>query len=96
MRAASNYVLYDQLFAVPQTLIGEILNGQLHTVPRPSTSHAHASSVLEDEILGPFPRERGGPGGRFADPARIAVAPFQTVTIALDELWLPHPQPGAR
>ncbi|MFZ0257553.1 MAG: hypothetical protein WAN46_18360 [Gammaproteobacteria bacterium] len=76
MRAASNYVLYDQLLALPETLIGEILNGQLHTEPRPSTSHAHASSVLEDEILGPFPRERGGPGGRFADPARIAVAPF--------------------
>ena len=63
MGAASKYVLYDQLLALPQTLIGEILNGQIHTEPRPSTPHAHASSVLEDEIFGPFHRGRGGPGG---------------------------------
>ena len=193
MRAAIKYVLYDQLLALPETLIGEILNGQIHTEPRPSTSHAHVCSVLEDEIFGPFHRGRGGPGGwwiftepeihfvlnveiavpdlggwrrermpapprehritvvpdwvceflspsteskdckikmplyarygvshawlvdpeartleayvlekgawraigRFADEARISVAPFEAVTIALDELWLPYPPPGA-
>ncbi|MEA3275660.1 MAG: Uma2 family endonuclease [Pseudomonadota bacterium] len=63
MQPAEKCTLYDQLQALPETLTGEILNGQLHAQPRTSTQHGHASSVLEDEIFGPFHRGRGGPGG---------------------------------
>lgn len=44
-------------------LTGEILNGQLHTQPRPSGLHALAGSSLGYELIGPFQKGRGGPGG---------------------------------
>jgi hypothetical protein len=31
--------LYEQLEALPEGLTGEILNGQLHTQPRPTLEH---------------------------------------------------------
>lgn len=63
MRAARRPGLYDQLVSLPPTLTGEILNGQLHTQPRPSGPHAVASSSLGGELVGPFQKGRGGPGG---------------------------------
>lgn len=55
--------LYDQLLQLPQSLIGELLNGQLHTQPRPSGPHTGVESALQIELGGPFDRGRGGPGG---------------------------------
>jgi Uma2 family endonuclease len=49
--------------ALPDRLTGEILNGQLHTEPRPASPHAIAGSSLGDELVGPFQKGRGGPGG---------------------------------
>jgi Uma2 family endonuclease len=55
--------LYEQLEALPEGLTGEILNGQIYTQPRPSGPHVFAASELGYELLGPFERGRGGPGG---------------------------------
>ena len=55
--------LYDQLQALPEGLTGEILNGQLHTQPRPSGPHARAETELSIDIGGAYGRGRGGPGG---------------------------------
>ena len=55
--------LYEQLEALPEGLTGEILDGQLHTQPRPAWPHAVASSSLGAELVGPFQKGRGGPGG---------------------------------
>lgn len=63
VQAANPYSVYDQLLALPETLTGEILNGQLHAQPRPAGPHARAESVLQIEIGGPFDRGKGGPGG---------------------------------
>ena len=60
---ARAYSLYDQLINLPETLTGEILNGQLHTQPRPVGPHALTGSSLGDELVGPFQKGRGGPGG---------------------------------
>jgi Uma2 family endonuclease len=54
---------YEDLLAVPDHLVAEILNGELHTSPRPSPRHAAASSGLGGALHGPFDRGRGGPGG---------------------------------
>jgi len=54
---------YADLLAVPEPLIGEILDGELHTQPRPAPRHALVSSILGGELSGPFHRGRGGPGG---------------------------------
>jgi Uma2 family endonuclease len=55
--------LYEQLLALPENIVGEIINGQLRTQPRPAGPHALASSALGGEIYGPYHKGRGGPGG---------------------------------
>ena len=55
--------LYQQLEALPEGLTGEILNGQLHAQPRPSLPHGFTASSLGYDLIGPFQRGRGGPGG---------------------------------
>ena len=49
--------------AVPEGMVGEILDGELHAMPRPARPHTKAASVLGGELYGPFRRGRGGPGG---------------------------------
>ena len=40
---------YEDLRDLPEYLIGEILNGELHTQPRPAPRHALAASVIGDD-----------------------------------------------
>lgn len=54
---------YADLEAVPPHRVAEIIDGTLHTFPRPASRHARAASALGIEIGGPFDRGRGGPGG---------------------------------
>ncbi|MBI4754186.1 MAG: Uma2 family endonuclease [Betaproteobacteria bacterium] len=54
---------YEDLFDLPANLVGEIINGRLVTHPRPAPRHAHAYSSLGGELVGPFDKARGGPGG---------------------------------
>jgi Uma2 family endonuclease len=49
--------------AVPDTMIAEILDGELHVMPRPARSHTNTASLLGGELHGPFRRGQGGPGG---------------------------------
>ena len=55
--------LYEQLSALPETLVGEIIDGVLHTQPRPAGPHALALSTLGMDIGSAYHRGRGGPGG---------------------------------
>src|SRR5579859_2366340 len=55
--------LYDELVALPENVIGEIIGGQLVTQARPAIPHAYAATNLSAELNGPFHRGRGGPGG---------------------------------
>jgi Uma2 family endonuclease len=54
---------YADLEAVPPHLVAEIVFGSLVTHPRPSGLHGAAALSLGDELLGPFQKHRGGPGG---------------------------------
>jgi Uma2 family endonuclease len=54
---------HDDLLAVPDHLVAEIVSGDLYTSPRPASRHARASSILGGELTGPFDLGRGGPGG---------------------------------
>lgn len=55
--------LYERLIALPENLVGEIIDGELYTQPRPAGPHASASSVLGMDIGSAYHRGRGGPGG---------------------------------
>ena len=54
---------YQDVLDAPAHLVAEIINGTLHTHPRPAARHALATSRLTIELGGPFDRGRGGPGG---------------------------------
>ncbi len=60
---AKRRATHDDLLAVPEHLVAEIVDGDLVTSPRPALPHAEASSALGGELRGPFQRGRGGPGG---------------------------------
>jgi len=54
---------YDDLLAVPDHFVAEIVDGELHVSPRPALRHSRAASSLGG-ILGPaFQFGNGGPGG---------------------------------
>ncbi|MGF1612760.1 MAG: Uma2 family endonuclease, partial [Gammaproteobacteria bacterium] len=61
--ALSRRNLYEELVALPESLIGEILDGQLYAHPRPGGRHVLAASNISAEFHGPYQRGRGGPGG---------------------------------
>jgi Uma2 family endonuclease len=57
---------YEDLLAVPDNKVAEILDGELYASPRPAFPHAHASTTLGGEISTRFHRPGGGgdnPGG---------------------------------
>ncbi len=54
---------YELLLALPENMIGEIIDGNLYSQPRPASLHSQAASVIGEELGPPFKRGRGGPGG---------------------------------
>jgi Uma2 family endonuclease len=62
-RAARPMTLYEKLEALPEGLTAEIIDDRLYTEPRPAMAHAVAASNLGAELIGPYSRGRGGPGG---------------------------------
>ncbi len=55
--------VYETFLNLPENIVGEILNGELYTQPRPAPKHALATSYLVDDLVGPYGKGRGGPGG---------------------------------
>jgi Uma2 family endonuclease len=55
--------LYAAIEALPEGVVGEIINGQLYAQPRPSLRHALTSSRLGASLVDPYDRGQGGPGG---------------------------------
>lgn len=53
---------YEDVLAVPDHFVAEIVAGELHTSPRPASPHAHAAWNLGQDI-GPFGERPGGPRG---------------------------------
>ena len=53
---------YEDLLEVPDTMVAEILDGELYATPRPASPHANATSGIVGDLRGPFHREPDGPG----------------------------------
>ncbi len=60
---AKKNATYDDLYGIPDTMIGEIIDGELHAMPRPSPKHAKVTSDLGAVITYSYRFGRGGPGG---------------------------------
>ena len=71
---ADKQATYDDLLSLPENLVGEILNGQLHAHPRPAPRHAQAYSALGGNLWNPFHKGgAGGPGEAGVDQGAVAV-----------------------
>lgn len=55
--------LYERLLALPERITGEIIDGELHTQPRPTGRHVNAELGLGSTLRIPFHKGQGGPGG---------------------------------
>ncbi|HEY7552306.1 MAG TPA: Uma2 family endonuclease [Hyphomicrobiaceae bacterium] len=62
-KPARRTATYEDLLAVPEPLVAEILFGELVTHPRPASRHARAASRLEMILGAPFDLGINGPGG---------------------------------
>lgn len=49
--------------ALPEGVVGEIIDGTLYVHPRPRPGHSDILTELASELRGPFHHGRGGPGG---------------------------------
>jgi Uma2 family endonuclease len=54
---------YADLEALPEHLVGELIDGVLYIASRPAPPHAQAASLLGMLLGGPFNLGQGGPGG---------------------------------
>ena len=54
---------YQDVLDAPAHRVAEIVDGTLHTHPRPAMPHALAASSLGTDLSNPFQFGRGGPGG---------------------------------
>jgi Uma2 family endonuclease len=52
---------YDDLVQLPESMVGEILDGELFASPRPAVRHARAATTLGADV-NPFDRSPRGPG----------------------------------
>src|SRR2546426_11301372 len=50
---------YEDVCKVPDTMVAEIIDGELIVTPRPASPHARATSVLAVDLGGPFDRPAG-------------------------------------
>lgn len=68
--------------AAPETMVAEILDGELHTMPRPARRHTRSASKLGGELYGPFWRGIGGPGGwMILDEPEIHLGPKPDIVV---------------
>jgi len=57
---AEREATYEDLFDLPDNMVGQIIHGQLIVQPRPAPKHALASSVLNSRIGGKYHRNGNG------------------------------------
>lgn len=77
---AQSPATYADIEALPPHVVGEIINGVLYSQPRPSNEHGFAYTSLTDEIVGPYQKGRGGPGGwLFLAEPQLRLGPHELV-----------------
>jgi len=61
--AAERSATYEDLLDLPENVVGEIIHGVLYAHPRPRSVPLNVEGALISDLMSPFQRGRGGPGG---------------------------------
>lgn len=64
MNSARRRATYQDILDLPEHIVGEIVDGELYTSPRPASPHARATSVIGSDLVGSFDGPPGDPDGR--------------------------------
>ena len=72
-QTAQRLATYQDILDLPDHLVGEIINGELYTQPRPAPRHARASSGLGAKLANPYDYGEAAPadGGSWMSPSCI-------------------------
>jgi len=54
---------YDDLLKLPENVVGEIIDGELYSSPRPAPRHARTESALHSRLFSAYDDGNNGPGG---------------------------------
>lgn len=80
LKSKSRPATYADIEALPPNIVGEIIYGSLHAQPHPTPKHSAAAIELGYEVIGPFGRGRGGPGGwKFLTEPELHLGPHVVV-----------------
>ena len=60
---AKRRATYQDVLDAPEHMVAEIIGGELRLSPRPGGPATSVASKLGGELIAPFNRGRGGPGG---------------------------------
>ena len=74
---------YQDVLDAPAHLVAEVLDGTLHTHPRPAMPHGLATLALGTDLSNPFQFGRGGPGKRWRVGSVTCVAASPTISTSL-------------
>jgi Uma2 family endonuclease len=61
MNLARCRATYQDILDLPESIVGEIIDGELYTSPRPASPHARASSMIGSDLVGSFDGPSGDP-----------------------------------
>jgi Uma2 family endonuclease len=61
MAIAKRRATYEDLCKVPDTMVAELIDGELIVSPRPASPHAHAAAMIAGDLFGSFGRPPGDP-----------------------------------
>jgi hypothetical protein len=78
---------YADLEGVPAHLVAEIINGELHTMPRPAPKHAKPASALGVLVFGLSSERIWMLTGVYRGEARVKAKPFDAIELDLTLLW---------
>lgn len=67
-KTANRPATYEYLLRVPEHLVAEIIEGELHTSPRPRSRHARTAGKIYAIVSRAFEDGDGGPGGWWIVP----------------------------
>jgi len=62
MPVVKRYATYEDLEEAPDTMVAELIEGDLIVSPRPASPHARSATVLGSDLLGRFDGPPGGAG----------------------------------